>query len=91
VTGDLAVDCWRSFCDERGDRGPRAGRWGFEVVLWLHIEHLGLPGYTWAQCRHWSAADGRALVWFPRRLADTAPDADGQATLPAIAEWRGRS
>lgn len=69
VLGALTHLVWDSF--------THAGRWGVEVVPWLHTEHLGLPGYKWAQ--YVSGVVGMAvlLVWGLRRLRATAPDDAG--------------
>ena len=55
-----------------GTRSPTHGRWGVDLVPWLHAEHLGLPGYTWAQ--YASGALGLVVlaVWGVRRLAGPA-------------------
>jgi len=69
VVGSVTHVVWDSF--------THAGRWGVDRVPWLHTEHLGLPGYTWAQFA--SGAIGLVVlaVWGVRRLAGTAPDPQG--------------
>lgn len=69
VVGAVTHVVWDSF--------THAGRRGVDVVPWLHTEHLGLPGYKWAQF----ASGGLGLVvlavWGLRRLARTVPDGEG--------------
>ncbi len=69
VLGALTHLVWDSF--------THAGRWGVEVVPWLHTEHLGLPGYTWAQFASGLLGLAVLVIWSLRRLVDTAPDGDG--------------
>lgn len=69
ILGALTHIIWDSF--------THAGRWGVEVVPWLHTEHLGLPGYTWAQFVSGLLGLAVLAVWSLRRLADNAPDGDG--------------
>lgn len=68
VLGALTHLVWDSF--------THAGRWGVEVVEWLRTEHLGLPGYKWAQYLSGLLGMVALVVWGWRRLAATAPDAD---------------
>jgi hypothetical protein len=69
VVGALTHVVWDSF--------THAGRWGVEVVPWLHTEHLGLPGYTWAQYASGFLGLAVLVVWGRRRLAATEPDREG--------------
>ena len=69
VLGALTHLVWDSF--------THAGRWGVEVVPWLHTEHLGLPGYKWAQFASGLLGLAVLVIWSLRRLAETAPDGDG--------------
>ncbi len=69
VLGALTHVVWDSF--------THAGRWGVEVVPWLHTEHLGLPGYKWAQFASGLLGLAALFIWCRRRLADTAPDGEG--------------
>ena len=69
VVGTVTHLVWDSF--------THAGRWGVEVVPWLHTEHLGLPGYKWAQFASGLLGLAVIVIWCLRRLADTAPDGDG--------------
>lgn len=68
VLGALTHLVWDSF--------THAGRWGVEMVPWLHTEHLGLPGYAWAQFASGLLGLAVLVIWCLRRLADTAPDDD---------------
>ncbi len=69
VLGALTHLVWDSF--------THAGRWGVEVVPWLHTEHLGLPGDKWAQFVSGLLGLAVLVIWCLRRLADTAPHDDG--------------
>ncbi|HET7823087.1 MAG TPA: DUF4184 family protein [Ornithinibacter sp.] len=69
VLGALTHVVWDSF--------THAGRWGVEVVPWLHTEHLGLPGYAWAQYASGLLGLAVLVVWGLRRLAATEADPDG--------------
>ncbi len=69
VLGALTHIVWDSF--------THAGRWGVEVVPWLHTEHLGLPGYKWTQFASGLLGLAALVIWCLRRLAETAPDDDG--------------
>ncbi len=69
VLGAITHLVWDSF--------THAGRWGVEVVPWLHTEHLGLPGYKWAQFASGLLGLAVLVIWSLRRLIDTAPDSDG--------------
>lgn len=75
VLGALTHVLWDSF--------THAGRWGVELVPWLHTEHLGLRGHEWAQFASGLLGLVVLLVWGVRRLAGTAPDASGVRSAPA--------
>jgi len=69
VLGALTHVVWDSF--------THAGRWGVDLVPWLHTEHLGLPGYTWAQYASGLLGLLVLLLWGLRHLRAADPDADG--------------
>ena len=72
VVGALTHLVWDSF--------THAGRWGVEVVPWLHTEHLGLPGYKWAQYLSGLLGLLALVVWGLRRLEEAVPDGGGLRT-----------
>jgi hypothetical protein len=69
VVGAVTHVVWDSF--------THAGRWGVDLVPWLHTEHLGLPGYTWAQFASGALGLVVLAVWGVRRLARAVPDPEG--------------
>jgi hypothetical protein len=69
VVGTLTHVVWDSF--------THAGRWGLDLVPWLRTEHLGLPGYKWAQFGSGLLGLVVLVVWGLRRLARTVPDPEG--------------
>jgi hypothetical protein len=69
VVGSVTHVVWDSF--------THAGRWAVDLVPWLHTEHLGLPGYQWAQLTSGVLGLVVVAVWGLRRLAATAPDPEG--------------
>lgn len=69
VVGTVTHVVWDSF--------THAGRWGVDVVPWLHTEHLGLPGYKWAQFVSGALGLVVLAVWGLRHLARTVPDPEG--------------
>jgi len=74
VLGALTHVVWDSF--------THAGRWGVEVVPWLHTEHLGLPGYTWAQYASGLLGLLVLATWSLRRLGAAVPDDTGLRSTP---------
>jgi hypothetical protein len=77
VVGAVTHVVWDSF--------THAGRWGVDLVPWLHTEHLGLPGYKWAQFASGALGLVVIAVWGLRHLARTVPDPEG---LRSTAEER---
>ena len=69
VVGAVTHVVWDSF--------THAGRWAVDLVPWLHTEHLGLPGYKWAQFACGVLGLVVLAVWGLRRLARTVPDPAG--------------
>jgi hypothetical protein len=69
LVGALTHLVWDSF--------THAGRWGVEVVPWLHTDHLGLTGFRWAQYASGLLGLLVLLVWGLRWLGAAAPDDDG--------------
>ena len=69
VVGTVTHVVWDSF--------THAGRWGVDLVPWLHTEHLGLPGYKWAQFASGALGLVVLAVWGQRRLSRTVPDPEG--------------
>lgn len=74
VVGALTHVLWDSF--------THAGRWGVAAVPWLHTEHLGLPGYKWAQFVSGVVGGLVVLVWGLVRLSRTPADPVGLRSSP---------
>ena len=66
VVGAVTHVVWDGF--------THAGRWGVDLVPWLRAEHLGLPGYKWAQFASGMIGGLVVVLFCARHLSRAVPD-----------------